>query len=188
MQHIYGGIPDFHHKTRLMNAYSATKTMKMMQKQMMIRWHRRQVLVTCRLCHTVLQKRLHSKTPLQCLEQEYGASEFLPALKTFIQEKFTSHTMVPNEYDHFNVYNTVHIILPSRPHISDRKCQKTIHAISERSNGPRKQMSSARFDTALVIENADLHREKGGLHGMLIYKLSLLNLTNNRDYTLRCTR
>ena len=107
-------------------------------------------------------------TPLQHLEQAYGASEFLPALKTFIQEKFISRTVqvVPNKYDHFDVYNAIHNTLPSRSHISDRKRQKTIHAIPEHSNGPRKQLSSARFDTTLVIENDDHHREKGRLHGM----------------------
>jgi hypothetical protein len=104
-------------------------------------------------------------TPLQHLKQAYGASEFLPTLRTFIQEKFISRTIVPNEYDRFDVYNAVHIVLPSRPHISDRKRQKTIHATPEHSNGPRKQASPARFDTALVIEDTDLYRE-GGLRGM----------------------
>jgi len=104
-------------------------------------------------------------TPLRRLEQAYGASEFLPALKTFIQETFTSHALLPNEYDRYNVYNAVHIMLPSKPHVNDRKRQKTIHATPEHSNGPRKQPSSAHFDTALVIKDEYLHRDEGGLHG-----------------------
>ena len=104
-------------------------------------------------------------TPLLCLEQAYGASEFLPALKTFIQENLTSHVILPNEYDRYNIYNNIRVILPSKPHVSDRKRQKTIHATPGHSNGPRKQPSPAHFDTALVIEDEDLHREEGGLNG-----------------------
>ena len=104
-------------------------------------------------------------TPLLRLEQAYGASEFLPALKTFIQENLTSHVILPNEYDRYNIYNNIRVILPSKPHVSDRKRQKTIHATPGHSNGPRKQPSPAHFDTALVIEDEDLHREEGGLNG-----------------------
>jgi len=52
-------------------------------------------------------------TPLLRLEQAYGASEFLPALKTFIQENLTSHVILPNEYDRYNIYNNIRVILPS---------------------------------------------------------------------------
>ncbi|KIM82079.1 hypothetical protein PILCRDRAFT_8320 [Piloderma croceum F 1598] len=105
-----------------------------------------------------------TKTP--DMTQAYGASEFLPALKTFIQEKFTSHALLPNAFDRYNVYKAVHLMLPSKPHVSDRKCQKKIHATPECSNGPRKQPSPARFDTALVIEDVNLHCKEGGLHDM----------------------
>jgi hypothetical protein len=89
-------------------------------------------------------------TPLHCLEQAHGASEFLPTLKTFIQEKFTSHTLLPNEFDRYNIHKAIHIMLPSKPHVSDCKRQKKIHAIPEHSNGPWKQLSPAHFDTATL--------------------------------------
>ena len=90
-------------------------------------------------------------TPLWHLELEYGASEFLPTLKAFIQQNITSHTLEPNKYDRFNIYNAVHVMHSSQPHISDRKHQKTIHVTPEHSNGPRKRPSPARFDTALIM-------------------------------------
>jgi hypothetical protein len=57
-------------------------------------------------------------------------------------------------------------MLPSKPHINDRKRQKTIHVTPEHSNGPWKQPSPAHFDTALAIEDEDLHQDEGELHGM----------------------
>jgi hypothetical protein len=105
----------------------------------------------------VAKKPAFSSVPLRRLEQAYGASQFLPALKLFLRENLPGHTLEPNEYDHYNVYNTIHIKLCPKPHVSDRKRHKTIHATPEHSNGPRKQPSPAHFDTALIIENLDLH-------------------------------
>jgi hypothetical protein len=105
-------------------------------------------------------------TPLHCLEQVHGASEFLPTLKTFIQEKFTLCTLLPNEFNHYNVYKAIHIMLPSKPHVSNCKCQKKIHVTPEHSNSPRKQLSAAHFDTALVFKDVNLHHKQGGLCGM----------------------
>ena len=107
-------------------------------------------------------------TPLWHLEQEYGTSEFLPTLKAFIQQNFTSHNLIPNKYHHFNIYNinAVHVMHSSQPHVSDNKCQKTIHTTPEHNNG--KQPSPAHFVTALIIEDADLYHEEGRLHGMYV--------------------
>ena len=55
--------------------------------------------------------------------------------------------------------------LPSEPHVSDRKRQKTLHATAGQSNGPQKPSSLAQFDTALLIKDMDLHRDSGGLSG-----------------------
>jgi hypothetical protein len=106
-----------------------------------------------------------SSVPLCRLEQAYGASQFLPALKVFLQENIPARTLQPNEYDRYNLYNAVYITLPSEPHISDRKRQKTLHATAGHSNGPRKPPSPAQFDTALLIEDLDLHCNSGGLSG-----------------------
>ena len=54
--------------------------------------------------------------------------------------------------------------LPSEPHVSDRKHQKTLHATAGHSSGPQKPSSLAQFDTALLIEDVDLH-DSGGLSG-----------------------
>jgi hypothetical protein len=100
------------------------------------------------------------------IEWEHGASEFLPALKTFMQAN-TTYTALPNEHDRFDIYKAVHVMYRPQAHVSDLKRQNTIHATPKQSNGAdsRKQTSPARFDTALVIEDGDLHHERGGLSG-----------------------
>ena len=113
----------------------------------------------------VAQSPAFPSTPLPRLIDAYGASEFLPALKAFLQENFTSTAVLPKEHDCFDVYKSLYIMQDSQPHVSDCKHLKTIFATPERSNGSRKQPSPARFDTALVIEDTGLHSKEGGLHG-----------------------
>ena len=126
-------------------------------------------------------------TPLCRLEQAYGASEYLPTLKTFIQETFTSCALLSTKYNRHNVHNAVHIMLPSNPHVNDHKHQKTIHATLKQGNGPQKQPSPAYFDTALVIEDEDLHQEESGLHGVQYYTSTLVNFANSSYLTFRLT-
>ena len=124
----------------------------------MIRWLLKFPMWLCNSYH-VAKAPAFPSTPLCCLEQAYGASEFLPTLQIFIQGKSTSHALLPNKFNHYNVYNTVHLMFPSKPHVSDCKHQKNIHTTPEHRNGPWKPLSPAHFDTALVI---DLHHKEGG--------------------------
>lgn len=140
--------------------------------------------VTCNMPHCVAKAPAFPNTPLWHLKQAYGAFEFLLTLKTFT-EKHIPHAIIPNKYDHFDVYNAIHLTLPSQPHISNRKHQKTIHATPKHNNGPRKQPSPACFNTALVIKNANLYHEDSGLCGM--YKLFPINLTNDQNCIFRLT-
>jgi hypothetical protein len=86
----------------------------------------------------------------------------------FIQQLLPSHPFQPNEHDRYNVYNAIYILLNSRPHVSDLKRQKAIHATPEHSNGPHKPPSPLNLTPrwSLMIEDAGLHRDSGGLHGM----------------------
>jgi hypothetical protein len=86
----------------------------------------------------IAKKPAFSSVPLHRLKQTYGASQFLTTLKLFLQENLPGHTLKPNEYDCYNVYNIVHITLSLKPHVSDHKCHKTIHETLEHSNGPQK--------------------------------------------------
>jgi hypothetical protein len=129
-----------------------------------------QVTVTksSELSYRIAKTPTFPSVPLHRLEQEYGASQFLPALKFFLQENLPTRTLEPNEYDRYSVYNVVYVTLPPRLHISDHKRQKTIHATAGYSNGPRKPPSPAQFDTVLLIEDLDLYRAEGGLSGTSI--------------------
>jgi hypothetical protein len=108
--------------------------------------------------------------PISQLAGEYGATEFLPALETFLKDHMPANTLKPNTFDRFDLFKSISILRPSKPHVSDTKRRITIRATPQHSNGPRKPPTPARFDTALIIEDIDAY-EEGGLNGALVFSL-----------------
>lgn len=99
------------------------------------------------------------------LEDAHGASEFLPALESYLRNTFGHAAIIPNAHDRFDVFKAIYIQLTSRPHVSDLKKRKAIAAVPEQRRDLRRPASRPRFDTALVIEDEELYRTEGGLNG-----------------------
>jgi hypothetical protein len=97
-----------------------------------------------------------------------GATEFLPALQTFLDHNMPCniHILKPNQFDCFDIYNAISILLPLKPHVSDTKCLITVQATPEHLNGPQKPPMPARFNTAVIIEDEEAY-EEGKIVGML---------------------
>ena len=107
-------------------------------------------------------------TTVARLTSAYGATEFLPALQTFLDHNISHnvHALKPNQFDRFDIYNAISILLPSKPHISDTKCLITLRATPEHLNGPRKPPTPAHFNTAVIIEDEEAY-EEGQIAGTL---------------------
>ena len=100
-------------------------------------------------------------TTVARLTSAYGATEFLPALQIFLDHNIPRNvpTLKPNQFDRFDIYNAISILLPSKPHVSDTKRLITVRATPEHLNGPRKPPTPARFDTAVIIEDEEAYEE-----------------------------
>jgi len=109
--------------------------------------------------------------PISRLAAEYGATEFIPALEIFLKDHMPTNPLKPSTFDRFDLFKSISILLPSKPHVSDAKRRITIHATSQHSNGPRKPPTPARFDTALIIEDIDAYHEEGGLAGAFVFTI-----------------
>ena len=99
-------------------------------------------------------------TSIARITSAYGATEFLPVLQSFLN-KHMPGSLSPNQFDHFNIYNPISILLPSKPHVSDTKCLISVRATPEHLNGPQKPPTgtSAHFDTAVIIEDEEVYKE-----------------------------
>jgi hypothetical protein len=100
-------------------------------------------------------------TTVARLTSTYGATEFLPALQIFLDHNMPHNvrTLKPNQFDCFDIYNAISILLPSKPHGSDTKHLIMVRATPEHSNGPQKPPMPARFDTAVIIEDEESYEE-----------------------------
>src|SRR5882762_6443975 len=98
--------------------------------------------VTARLNNTPLFTYHIAKTsplpriPISKLASEYSATEFLPALETFLKDHMPANTLMPNVFDQFDLFKLISILLPLQPHVSDTKRRVTIRATPQHSNGP----------------------------------------------------
>ena len=108
--------------------------------------------------------------PVNRLVSTFGALDFVPAFQAFLTEHKPDSRIPASTIDRFNVYKSVVILLPSVPHISDKNRLNKLRAhCATPSHSLRKSDTPAHFDTALIIQDRDLHREMGGLHGGLYH-------------------
>jgi hypothetical protein len=108
--------------------------------------------------------------PVNCLNSSFGAVDFVSTFQSFLTKHLPNSNIPASQYDHFNVYTTLLIMLPSVPHISDTKRLHKLRACcSIPSKSARKAHTPSHFDTALIIQDHNLHKEKGGLHGMILH-------------------
>lgn len=122
-------------------------------------------LVTQPLPYHIAKKSPFPNSRISRLEEVHGASEFLPALNSYLRDTFGQSMIVPNSHDRFDVFKVVYIQLASMPHVSDRKKRKAIAAVPEQRKDLRRPATRPRFDTVLVIEDEELYRTQRGLNG-----------------------
>ena len=114
--------------------------------------------------YKIAKKPPFPNTSISHITSAYGATEFLPTLQSFLN-KHIPNSLNPNQFDCFDVYNAISILLPSKPHVSDTKRLISVRATPEHLNGPRKPPTPARFDTAVIIEDEEVYKE-GQIEGM----------------------
>jgi hypothetical protein len=109
--------------------------------------------------------------PVTDIMSAFGALDFVPACQTFLSKHMPNAGISVSIHDHFNVYKSIMIRLPSVPHISDQNRLNKLRACCALSScsppNPREPDTPAHFDTALIVENLPLHLEAGGLSGWL---------------------
>lgn len=98
------------------------------------------------------------------LEHDHKAVDFIAALDDFLHVHLP-HSTRPHAFDRFDLYKAISVLRPSMPHVADSKRLYRIRASPAKPRQGRRPGAPARFDTALVIENEDEYRTKGGLNG-----------------------
>ncbi|KAG2109905.1 uncharacterized protein F5147DRAFT_745378 [Suillus discolor] len=69
------------------------------------------------IVHVLAKTLPHPQQSVQHLEIMHGATDFLPAFKSFLQKNFPHNRIVLSYQDYFDVFQQVVIILPPDPHV-----------------------------------------------------------------------
>ncbi|KAG1825196.1 hypothetical protein EV424DRAFT_1471780 [Suillus variegatus] len=81
-----------------------------------------------------------------------GATEFLPALRSFLLKNLPCNTIVPGLQDRFDLYRQVVIVTPPDLRVSDVPQRRRIRATPEMLPSGQKPGIPARFDMALIAD------------------------------------
>jgi Plavaka transposase len=117
--------------------------------------------------HTLAKHVPLPMTTVYTLQEKYGAHDFLPCLRVFIQQHIPNCDVLPSNIDHFDVYKRVKLSYTSLQSFGDPPEEDTIRATPVMpSRRAGRQPTPAHFDTALVDVFGEA--EPMGMKGILI--------------------
>jgi hypothetical protein len=119
--------------------------------------------------YTVAKKAALSDVSVASIVADFGATDFLQCLSTFIDTNQPVAMQYPTPQSTFEVYKQVQFTLPLNPEVSSKPTTDTIHAVkptmgSVTSQGIR-DSSPGRFSTVLVQEGPRNIKRDGPLSG-----------------------
>lgn len=108
----------------------------------------------------------HKNLTVANLTETFGATNFLPALSSFLRHHFPGSTITPTHRDRFDAYKQIVISLPRSEYLGEGSCvlDRVKTSISVKESG-RTLAKASHFDTAFIVEDLPLHKLEGGLSG-----------------------
>jgi hypothetical protein len=105
--------------------------------------------------------------PLEQLQQDYRATEFLPALQAYIRSEFPRNSYIPLPRTMYNVYKRLQILQPWNPFVSSDMRLEKVRGIAPVASRGRQQQSPGYFDPVLAIEDVAKYKQRarGSLDG-----------------------
>ncbi|KAG1867247.1 hypothetical protein DFJ58DRAFT_904528 [Suillus subalutaceus] len=108
--------------------------------------------------HVLAKVPVHPHQSVHTIITAHGATEFLPALRSFLLKNLPRNTIVPGLQDRFDLYRQVVIVTPPDLRVSDMPKRRRIRAT------PENLVSPAQFDMALIADrprSSHLHTLEG---------------------------
>lgn len=102
--------------------------------------------------HVLAKSPVHPHQSVQKIVNAHGATDFIPALQTFLRTNLPHNTLVPGVQDRFDIYCQLVIVTPPAFQVSDAPMCRRIRATPERLASGRKLGCPAHFDMALISD------------------------------------
>ncbi|KAG1779091.1 hypothetical protein EV702DRAFT_1178629 [Suillus placidus] len=104
------------------------------------------------LSHTLAKAPAHPHQTVEKIVTAHGATDFLPALQSFLCKNLPHINIIPGIQDHFDVYRQVVIEAPPDRRVGDTPKRWHVRARPEVVASGRKPGCPARFDMALISD------------------------------------
>ncbi|KAG1764172.1 hypothetical protein EV702DRAFT_1189751 [Suillus placidus] len=102
--------------------------------------------------HTLAKAPAHPHQTVEKIVTAHGATDFLPALQSFLRKNLPHINIIPGIQDHFDVYRQVVIEAPPDRRVGDTPKRWHVRARPEVVASGRKPGCPARFDMALISD------------------------------------
>lgn len=117
--------------------------------------------------YTVAKKAPFQQITVEHIGSDFGATDFLEALCSFLRKHLPACKISPHVFDRFDVYKQINLRLPYNRYLSNHPPVDRIRTTPAVAKSGRRVGTAARFDTAVLVENWEDHRKFGGLEGVL---------------------
>ena len=121
----------------------------------------------------------HQNLTVEKLTQNFGTTNFLPALTTFLRQNLPGTTITPTIRDRFNAYKQIVLLPPSDRYLGDRIVMERVRTTPSTKASGRALAKPPHFDTAFVVDDPALYKTEGGISGvfLLFFSYEYLTLT-----------
>lgn len=110
-----------------------------------------------------------ARTTLRGLQDEHGASEFLPVFRSFVNSHIPNSPVLPSEMTTYKTYKQLRVERPWSPYIGGPSQLDRVRASPPVAARGRLAPIPGHFDTVILIENPALYavRREGSMDGTL---------------------
>ena len=131
-----------------------------------------------KLRYSLAKQPPHQNLTVEKITQNFGTTDFLPALTKFLRHNLPGTTITPTIRDRFDAYKQLVLLPPSNRYLGDRIVRERVRTTPSIAASGRALAKPPHFDTAFVVEDPALYKTEGGISGVFLFLFSNEYLSN----------
>ena len=137
------------------------------------------------LYYSLAKQPPHQNLTVEKLTQNFGTTNFLPALTNFLRHNLPGTTITPTIRDRFDAYKQIVLLPPSNRYLGDCTVMERVRTTPSIKASGRALAKPPHFDTAFIVEDPALYKTEGGISGGFLFLFSNEYLFNF-DFVFPC--
>ena len=122
-----------------------------------------------KLRYSLAKQPPHQNLTVEKLTQNFGTTNFLPALTNFLRHNLPGTSIKPTIRDRFDAYKQIVLLPQTNRYLGDRIVRERVRTTPAIAASGRALAKPPHFDTAFVVEDPDLYKTEGGVSGVFLF-------------------